>query len=152
MNRGNGQVAFLNSDGRPLFEALGRYLEAQYHKGSVLVLCTNEERVAELDSGLWTFDAESFVPHGTQGDGDPNEQSVWISIGEPGDSRSRLILVDDAMPKDWQHYEKYAYLFDARDPEARDRARARWREWSDQGKQLAYWNFDGNEWSLMRQS
>jgi DNA polymerase IIIc chi subunit len=60
--------------------------------------------------------------------------------------------VDDAMPKDWQHYEKYAYLFDARAPEARDRARARWREWSDQGKQLAYWNFDGNEWSLMRQS
>jgi len=62
MNNGQGQVAFLNSDGRPLFLALGRYLESQGQLGHVMVLCADQERVAELDGGLWTFEPTSFVP------------------------------------------------------------------------------------------
>jgi len=52
------------------------------------------------------------------------------------------------MPTHWQRYEKCVYLFDAQDPPARDKARGRWRQWMEEGKQLAYWDFDGSDWNL----
>jgi len=152
MNNGQGQVVFLNSDGRPLFVALGHYLESQGQFGPVMVLCADQERVAELDGGLWTFEPTSFVPHGAKGDGESNEHPVWISITETEDPRPKLIMIDDAMPSNWQRYEKCVYLFDAQYPPARDKARGRWREWMEEGKQLAYWDFEGNNWNLRRKS
>ena len=152
MSNGLDGVAFLNADGRPLISALGRYLEAQNINDGVLVLCLNKERVSELDDGLWAFDPASFLAHGAEGGNDSTEHPVWISTTEPNDFRSRLIVVDDAAPADWARYSKCAYLFDAQDPSARENARLRWRQWTEDGKRLAYWNFDGENWQLKDQN
>jgi DNA polymerase-3 subunit chi len=152
MSNGPDGISFLNADGRPLVSALGRYLEAQNIDGGVLVLCLNKERVSELDDGLWTFDPASFLAHGAEGEHDSTDHPIWITTTEPDGPRSRLIVVDDAAPKNWLRYSKCAYIFDAQDPSAREIARSRWRQWSEDGKRLAYWNFDGESWQLKDQN
>ena len=148
-------IDFLNADGRPLEQALGRRLEADLAEAAdpaapeTLVLCADGERAAALAAGLWTFDPASFLPHGTAGDGDPAEHSIWVDVAEP-EGRKSCVVVDDAEPNDWDRYDRRAYLFDARDPTARDAGRARWRALADAGRTLAYWSFDGAVWRLER--
>lgn len=144
---------FLNADGRGLDLALGRWLEAAMAAGDparVLALCADGERAAALAAGLWTFDPASFLAHGGPGDGAPEDHPIWVGDAEPEGAAGRIVVVDDAAPADWNAYAVRAYLFDARDPMARDTARARWREWADAGRPLAYWTFDGGGWRLDR--
>lgn len=149
-------IDFLNTDGRPLEQALGRRLEADMAEAAdptapqAIVLCADVERSAALSAGLWTFDPASFLPHGTAGDGQPDDHPIWVDVAEPGDARACVVVVDDAEPADWDRYAKRAYLFDARDPTARDAGRARWRALADAGRTLAYWSFDGASWRLER--
>lgn len=144
-------IDFLNADGRPLDLALGRRLEAALTEnagGRALVLCADEMRARDLNGGLWTYDPASFLAHGGPGDGEPDEHPVWVAASEaPADI---VVSVDDAEPADWEAYAQRFYLFDARDPAARDAGRARWRQWSGEGKPLAYWSFDGGGWRLER--
>lgn len=144
-------IDFLNADGRPLEQALGRKLEAEIAEGfagRTLVFCADGERAAALNGGLWTFDPASFLAHGGPGDGTPDEHPIWVAADEA--SADAIVAVDDAEPADWEAYGRRFYLFDARDPTARDAGRARWRQWSEDGKPLAYWSFDGGAWRLER--
>ncbi len=146
-------IDFLNADGRPLEAALGRRLEAALDADATaraLVLCADPERAAALNGGLWTFDPASFLPHGGPGEGEPADHPVWVADSEPGDARSDIYLVDDAEPANLEAYARRFYVFDARDPMARDAGRARWRAWSEAGRPLAYWSFDGAAWRLER--
>lgn len=149
-------IDFLNADGRPLEQALGRRLEAEFSAVAdpatpgTLVLCADAERVGALNAGLWTFDQASFLAHGGAGDGDPEAHPIWLDTAEPETGRSSIVVVDDAEPADWQRYDRRAYLFDAREPMARDAGRARWRALADAGRTLAYWSFDGADWRLER--
>ncbi len=145
-------IDFLNADGRPLEAALGRWLERDGPATAVrtLVLTAEGERASALNAGLWTFDPASFLPHGGPGDGDPAEHPVWIAAEAPDAAAGRIVVVDDAAPADWAAYAARMYLFDARDGAARDVARARWRDWSAEGRSLAYWSFDGGDWRLER--
>lgn|GEM_PF-1498688 len=150
-------IDFLNVDGRPIELALGRRLEAELGPDAdvddgcvVLVLCGDGERAAALNAGLWTFDPGSFLPHGGPGEGAPEDHPIWIADQEPEAASPMIVVVDDAEPADWEAYQRRCYVFDARDPAARDAGRARWRQWSEAGKPLAYWSFDGSEWRLER--
>jgi len=149
-------IDFLNADGRPLEQALGRRLEAELADAAdpaasdTLVLFADAERLAAINAGLWTFDPASFLAHGGPGDGDPGAHPIWLDITEPEAARSSIVVIDDREPADWQRYNRRAYLFDARDPVARDAGRARWRALADAGHTLAYWSFDGDAWRLER--
>ena len=153
---GPAWIDFLNVDGRAFDLALGRRLEAELGDFDALeglkalVLCADRERSAALNAGLWTFDPASFLPHGGPGEGAPDEHPIWVADAEPETQAETIIVVDDAEPADWEAYQARRYLFDARDPAARDAGRARWRQWSEAGKPLAYWSFDGSEWRLER--
>jgi DNA polymerase-3 subunit chi len=143
-------IDFLNANGRPLEQALGRRLEQSDAPDRALVLCADPERAAALNAGLWTYDAASFLAHGGEGDGAASDHPVWIADTERNPSDGAVIVVDDAEPQDWDVYAGRMYLFDAQDPIARDAARSRWRVWSEAGKSLAYWSFDGAVWALER--
>lgn len=152
-------IDFLNADGRPLEQALGRRLEAELADAAnpaasgaqgTLVLCADTERIAALNAGLWTFDPASFLAHGGTGDGDAEAHPIWLDMAEPAAGRNSIVTVDDAEPADWQRYGRRAYLFDARDSMARDAGRARWKAFADAGHTLAYWSFDGADWRLER--
>jgi len=150
-------IDFLNVDGRPMDLALGRRLEAELGddwdpEGGLcaLVLCADGERSAALNAGLWTYDPASYLPHGGPGEGTPEEHPIWVADWEPETAAALVVAVDDAEPADWEAFARRCYLFDARDPAARDAGRARWRAWSEAGRPLAYWSFDGSGWRLER--
>lgn len=125
----------------PLEKALPKLLERALAGGhKVIVMTGSEERVAALDSLLWTYDPASWLPHGTARDGDAERQPIFISSRDENPNRAdMLVLLDGVKSAHLDDFARCALLFDGNDEEAVAAARLVWTEWKGRGLQLAYY-------------
>jgi DNA polymerase-3 subunit chi len=135
------EVLFYHLERQPLDKVLPALVEKSVERGwRAVVQVGNEERVAAIDSLLWTYANESFLPHGTKADGDPMRQPVFITTerGNPNGASIRF-LVDGAAPGDWTGYQRIVLMFNGRDEEAVAAARGHWKAAKAAGCQCTYW-------------
>ncbi len=138
------EVGFYHLTRSPLEEALPRLLEKAHASGArVLVRVGGEERLEALNRALWTYDPGSFLPHGARGEGYPESQPIYLTTGGENPNGARLlVLADGAEADDLDAFERCLDLFDGGDPEAVERARARWRTAVAGGHACVYWQQD----------
>ena len=124
-----------------LEQALPRLLEKTLARGwRAVVLAGSAARVEALNQHLWTFEPESFLPHGGQRDGFAPDQPVWLTDQEENPNQAQvLFLVDGSMVTDTQRFELVCDLFDGNDAGAVAAARERWRQLKAAGLSLTYW-------------
>jgi DNA polymerase-3 subunit chi len=116
-----------------------------------LVLASSEARVEALAGALWTYDQDSWLPHGTARDGDAQLQPVWLTTedaarDDAANGADFLFLTDGAESKHVAGYERCFDIFDGKDENALAAARRRWRQLSGAGFSLAYWRQTGGGW------
>lgn len=107
------------------------------------------EQMASLDHLLWTFRDDSFVPHGTSSDADPESQPVYLTTGSetPNHAEVRflvagadpLVCLEGAPATGAAGHQRVVVLFDGRDTEAVARARDCWRALKTSAHVLSYW-------------
>jgi len=126
-----------------LEQTLPKLCEKAYSTGKhIKIMVGNSERVEFINSLLWTYSEESFLPHGSKKDGFAEEQPIFISDDETNENNaSFLILVDGAKPAVslLENYERVMNIFDGNDDTALNDARAYWKEIKDFGGELHYW-------------
>jgi len=106
----------------------------------VVVLAGSRERVEFLTDALWTWDAESWLPHGSAQDGEADLQPIWLTTeDENPNGATVLAMCDGAASSRIGEFDRCIDLFDGNDPEAVQAARARWRQWKADGHQLVYY-------------
>ncbi len=133
-----------------LEQILPKLCEKAYASGMpIKILLTTEERVEFINSLLWTYSEESFLPHGSRKDGFATEQPIFISTEEKNENNAELlILIDGAQPpiSTLNHYKRVLNIFDGNSDEALNKARAYWKEIKDLDGELHYWqqNNDGS--------
>ena len=109
---------------RALPDLLSRTLDRGWR---AVVRCSSDERLAALNTLLWTFRDESFLPHGTKNDPHPERQPVYLTTGvETPNAPQVLFLVDMADAEDFAAFERTAILFADADEEAKSFAREQW--------------------------
>ncbi len=116
----------------------------------MVVQTSLEERIEYLDTHLWTYRDDSFLPHSTMRQADATEQPIVLTIDESNPNRANVrFLIDDAdIPEDVESYERLVLIFDGMDDNAVQRARARWTEAKSRGFTASYWQPDeGGRWS-----
>ena len=136
------QVDFYHLLASPLEAALPGLLEKALEKDMrVVVMTTSRERATHLDSALWTYSKESFLPHGCVGQArNAEHQPVWIADADDNPNGARLlVLVDRADSDSIDAFERVADMFDGHDDEAVAAARRRWKARRDAGYVLTYW-------------
>ena len=135
------QIGFYHLTRLPLEQALPKLLEKALAVGlRVVVLVGSAERVAVLDDRLWTYTDESWLPHGSARDGDPESQPVWLTDhDENPNGATVMVACDGAMPGAVGAYARCLDLFDGNDPDAVAAARARWKQWKAEGHELVYY-------------
>jgi DNA polymerase III subunit chi len=139
------EFLFYHLERQPLEAVLPRLLERSLERGwRVVVQAASDERVEALDSHLWTYRDDSFLPHGTARDRDLDEQPVVLTAGEdnPNGATVRFLIDGAPPPVTAVGYERFVVLFDGRDDEAVAAARERWREASAAGFEVTYWQQD----------
>lgn len=134
-------IAFYHLERSPLEGALPLLLEKTLAAGKrALVLASTEERVEGLAQLLWTYNPDSWLPHGTRKDGSPEDQPIWLTTEPENPNKATFLFLTDGATSDWvDAYERCFELFDGRDPDAVQAARDRWKTYKAAGHGLAYY-------------
>ncbi len=144
-------IAFYHLQRSSLEEVLPKLLERTLAAGKRgVVLAATEERVEALATHLWTYDQDAWLPHGSSQDGFAEDQPVWLTDrDENPNGASFLFLTDGADSERLESYERCFDLFDSRDEQAVEAARARWAARKRAGHTVTYWQqTEQGRWEL----
>ncbi len=135
------EVSFYHLERTALEQALPRILDKALAAGlRAVVVAGSDERVSALNSALWTYDPNSFLPHGSAEDGRAADQPVYLTTeDENPNSATVLALVDGVESEILATFDRVLDLFDGHDDAAVQAARQRWKKLKDAGHELTYW-------------
>lgn len=139
------EVVFYHLLRKPLESALPPLLEKSRERGwRVVIQAGSDERVDALDAHLWTYDDQSFLPHGTARDAEAAAHPILLTTSDhnPNGATVRFLIDGVPMPPDAQSYDRIVLLFDGEDEDAVATARARWGEAKALGFEVTYWQPD----------
>ena len=134
-------IQFYHLTSTPLERALPKLLEkAAAGKFRTLVLAASEEKAEWLNNILWTYDPDSFLPHGTSKDGPAAAHPIFITAGdEQHDYVPDLLVVTDGSELNFDaNLKRVLDIFDGSDEESVARARARWKSYQGSGHAVTY--------------
>src|SRR5438128_3485978 len=97
------EVLFYHLQNMSLEAVLPPLLEKSLERGwRVVVQAASEERVEALDSHLWTYRDDSFLPHGTWRDRDAADQPIILAVddGNPNRASVRFLIDCSELPAD----------------------------------------------------
>ena len=137
------EFRFLHLERRRVDQALPELLERVSERGQrMIVQAASPEEVEAINERLWIYTEDSFLPHGSKRDGDPQDQPIYLTdeADNPNGAAVRVLLSGvEAAPFAGSAYERVFLLFDGRDEEARARAREQWTKVRASGETLSYW-------------
>lgn len=144
------EIWFYHLEKKALDDVLPGLVERALARGwRVLIRTDSAERAQMLDSLLWTWSEDSFLPHAQMGDGEPREQPVLITPedGNPNGA-AMMLFVGGALPAGFDETAcaRIAVLFDGRDASAVAAARGAWSAAKGSGHTVAYWKQSGGKW------
>ena len=133
-----------------LERAVGPLLEKCLERGwRVLAISSDVARRAALDEALWTYDDQSFLPHGqAEAEGLAAEaQPVLISKDTDNQNQAAVALLMDGvdLPVD-AAFERCMVMFDDGDGATRQKARDQFKAAKDAGMVARYFQQDGRGW------
>lgn len=143
---GETEIFFYHLERRTLEDVLPTLLLRSVEKGwRAAVQATSEERLAALDTLLWSFSEESFLPHGTAKDGQASAQPIYLTVEDDNPNGAQVrFLLDGAELADASGYQRLVFIFDGRDAEALARARVQWQAARGSGHVVSYWQQDAD--------
>lgn len=133
-----------------LERAVGPLLEKCLERGwRVLAVSPEAARRAALDEALWTYDDQSFLPHGqAEAEGLPaSEQPVLITKETVNQNEAAVALLMDGveLPVD-APFERCMVMFDDGDSATRQKARDQFKAAKDAGLVARYFQQSGRGW------
>ena len=144
MSDAKTEIWFYHLERSTLEQVLPGLLEKTLQKGwRALVRVNDAGTVDDIDELLWTYRAESFLPHGRADAEHANGQPVLISeSGDNLNSAQTLFIVDEAELGSTEDFARCFIIFDGRNDQSVQYARNRWRNLKDSGCELQYWKQD----------
>jgi len=140
------EVYFYHLERRTLEQVLPTLLERSLERGwRAAVQAASKERVEALNTLLWTYREDSFLPHGAASDGTPHAQPIYLTDEEDNPNEAAVrFLVDGAVLEDAGGYVRVVHMFDGRDAGAVARARETWAAVKNKGFAVSYWQQDAD--------
>jgi len=141
------EVLFYHLESQPLEAVIPLLLEKTLERGwRAVIEVGSRERAEALDSHLWTFRDDSFLPHGLAGEEADALQPIVLTT-EPDNPNGAVVrfFVDRAVPQLADGYQRLVYLFSGHDPDAVAEARLAWKALRE-GNEVTYWQQESGRW------
>ena len=140
------RVDFYHLQQSSIDQALPKLLEKAYATGKhIVVKIGTEARIEFLNTALWTYDDQSFLPHGSKKDGNAALQPIWLTSGDDNPNNAVMLFLVDGAKIDINslaQYERVLNLFDGTDEESLSQAREFWKQVKSSGIDCFYWQQD----------
>ncbi|MGE4061851.1 MAG: DNA polymerase III subunit chi [Rhodospirillaceae bacterium] len=143
------RVDFYHLQTSPVERALPQLLERILKTGErAVVMAASEDRVEALANTLWTYNPNTWLPHGTAKDGFAGRQPVWLTDREENPNGARFLVLTDGMASGRMgDFDRCLDIFDGNHPEMVTAARERWTAAKAAGHELHYWQQTENGWT-----
>ncbi|MBM85726.1 MAG: DNA polymerase III subunit chi [Rhodospirillaceae bacterium] len=137
-------ISFYHLTVRPLEWALPKLLERTLDGGNrALIMVSSTERMNSLNALLWTYEPNSWLPHGVEKDGNAVEHPIWLTTRDENPNGANfLFLTDGAASAKVAEFARVFELLDGRDEGAVRAARGHWKTYMEAGYDLSYWQQD----------
>ncbi len=135
------EILFYHLERQPLERVLPVLLEKTLARGWRAVVQTASQEYAEaLDSHLWSYREDSFLPHGLASERDAPRYPIVLTpeTANPNGAQVRFIVEGAPLP-DAADYARVVLLFDGGDESALAAARASWKAAKQAGHDVTYW-------------
>lgn len=138
------RVDFYHLQRSTLEDTLPKLAQLSLKAGHKVLLKTSSlDRLDELNTHLWTFDAHEWLPHGSKKDGFVDKQPLYMTVEDDNPNEADLlILTDGADCSDLSPYVRCLDIFDGNSEIDKKDARQRWKRHLDTGLTLYYWQQD----------
>ena len=135
-------VDFYHLTASPLERVLPTICQGLLAAGERLLVVAEEAQLARLDEQLWTYAADSFLPHGRER---PEAQPILLSTGTEAPNGARCIALADGQWREQAlEFERAYYFFDS---SGLDDARGLWRTLKAKPEvEPRYWKQEGGRW------
>lgn len=142
------EVWFYHLERTGLDQALPELLEKTLARGwKALVRTRAAQRIEHLDSWLWTYRDDSFLPHAPASEAGASRQPILLTAEmENLNGADVLFLVDGAEPGELDGYARCVVVFDGGDEAQLAVARAQWSLLKGRGHPASYWKQTGRGW------
>lgn len=149
-NPGQPEWWFYHLQRTTLERAVGPLLEKCLERGwRVLAVSGDATRRAALDEALWTYDDQSFLPHGqAEAEGlEASAQPILITSQVDNSNGAAVALLMDGvdLPVDAE-FERCMVMFDDGDGATRQKAREQFKAAKDAGLTARYFQQAGRGW------
>ncbi|MBO4520493.1 MAG: DNA polymerase III subunit chi [Alphaproteobacteria bacterium] len=145
------RVDFYHLQQSTLEQTLPVLAEKVYASGKRLLIKTEmAEKADYINTLLWTYKPDSWLPHGSETDGFEAEQPVLITSEENNSNQAEMImLTDGGTVEEICAFERCLNLFDGHDDAAVQKARNLWKAVVDAGHEAYYWQQnDAGKWEM----
>ena len=145
MNEAAAEIWFYHLESASVEETLQPLIEKCLDRGwRAQVLSPSSERLEALDSHLWTWKPNSWLPHQPPGAEDSHRSPIELSLSPINEAKSVLaaeavFLLDGASWTATDGVARIFVLFDGRDPDNVTHARQQWRVAKEAGLVPTYW-------------
>jgi DNA polymerase-3 subunit chi len=138
---GGTEVLFYHLERQTLEQVLPGLVERTLERGwRAVIQAGSIERLAAIDTLLWTYKEDSFLAHGTRAEGHVEHQPVFLTTDDANPNGAGVrFLIDGASASDFKGYTRVVCIFDGHDPAAVEGARAQWKAAVAQGAAVTYW-------------
>ncbi|MEI7669845.1 MAG: DNA polymerase III subunit chi [Pseudomonadota bacterium] len=135
------EINFYHLTSTALEAALPKLLEKSLQAGfKSVVLFESEESRESINNILWTFDANSFLPHGSELDGNKELQPIYLSCKNENPNKANLLVVTDGRKIGADDdFERVIDIFDGKNEVSVIKARERWKIYKESDKVLKYY-------------
>lgn len=140
------QVDFYHLTRRPIDRVLPRIAERVLAGGGrLLIVADDPAQRAMLEKALWSYAADSFLPHAQSGAGDDSAQPVLIASAPAAANAARHIALADGIWRDEAlAFDRAFHFFDDTQIDA---ARIAWKALADRaGVERHYWKQTDSGW------
>ncbi len=134
-------ILFYHLMAKPVQDVLPDLLRKSLSRNwNVVIHGTDEERIKALNTYLWTYQDDSFLPHSMKGEGEAMDHPIWLTDEDDNPNQAAIrFLIDGAKTAYTENYERVIYLFDGHDRQALTQARLSWKEEKAAGHTVTYW-------------
>lgn len=138
-------VDFYHLAASPLEKVLPAICQKVVAGGGRLLIVADEPMLADLDRLLWTYAADSFLPHGRADAAGAEAQPILLSAElSASNGATNVALADGRWREEALGFERAFYFFDAGHL---DEARTAWRSLKDaEGVEPRYWKQVDGRW------
>lgn len=124
-------------------EVLPKLLDKAYATGKkILVRSSTSEKTEKLNEWLWTYQDESFLPHGTKKDGFADKQPVFLTWEDDNVNHAEFLFLSDVGSVSVEYmssYERVFVIFDGNIAADLDAARQLWQQSKTAAYEVHYW-------------